>query len=69
MDEATSSVDLETESKIINNIISNNPKITIIMIAHRLETLKNCDYIFEIKDKKLIKHNNIKEYKSINNIS
>ena len=64
LDEATSSVDLDTEGKIINNLIYNNPDITIIMIAHRLETLKKCDYILEIKDKKLIKHRNIEEYKS-----
>ena len=63
LDEATSSVDLETEGKIINNLISNNPEVTIIMIAHRLETLKKCDYILEIKNKKLIKHKNIEEYK------
>ena len=33
------------------------------MIAHRLQTLKNCDYILEIKNKKLIKYQNINEYK------
>ena len=64
LDEATSSVDLNTEGKIINNILRNYPDITIIMIAHRLETLKMCDYILEIKEKKLIKHNNIEDYKS-----
>ena len=63
LDEATSSVDNETEKKILQNIINNNPKITIIMIAHRLQTLKNCDYILEIKERKLIKYQNIKEYK------
>ena len=64
LDEATSAVDSETESKIIKNIINNNPNVTIVMIAHRLDTLKNCDYILEIKDKKLTKHNNLKDYKS-----
>ncbi len=64
LDEATSSVDSETEKKILENIINNNPKITVIMIAHRLQTLKNCDYIIAIKNKKLIKYQNINEYKS-----
>ena len=32
LDEATSSVDSETEKKILNNIIEFNPEITIIMI-------------------------------------
>ena len=64
LDEATSSVDSETEKKILKNIINNNPKITVLMIAHRLQTLRNCDYILEIKNKNLIKHKNINEYKS-----
>ena len=60
---ATSSVDTETEKKILQNIINNNPKITVIMIAHRLQTLEKCSYIIEIKNKKLIKYHNINEYK------
>ena len=64
LDEATSSVDSETEKKILSNIVNNNPKLTIIMIAHRLQTLEKCNYILEIKDKKIIKHKNIGEYKS-----
>ncbi len=64
LDEATSSVDSETEKNILENIINNNPKITVLMIAHRLQTLQNCDYILEIKNKKLIKYQNISEYKS-----
>ena len=64
LDEATSSVDTDTEKKILENIINNNPKITVIMIAHRLETLENCDYILEIKNKKLTKYQNLAVYKS-----
>ena len=66
LDEATSSVDSETERKILKNIINNKPEITVLMIAHRLQTLKNCDYIIEIKNRKLIKYSNINEYKSKN---
>ena len=64
LDEATSSVDSETEKNILENVINNNPKITVLMIAHRLQTLENCDYILEIKNKKLIKYQNINEYES-----
>ena len=64
LDEATSSVDSETERNILNNIVKNNPKITVIMIAHRLQTLSKCDYILEIKDKNIIRHKNITEYRS-----
>ena len=66
LDEATSALDSETEKNILENIIKNYPKLTILMIAHRLQTLKNCDYIIEIKNKKLIKYRNINEYKSKN---
>ena len=64
LDEATSSVDLETEKNILNNIVKDNPNLTVIMIAHRLQTLEKCNYILEIKNKKIIKHKNIKEYRS-----
>jgi len=66
LDEATSALDSETEKNILENIVKNYPKLTILMIAHRLQTLKNCDYIIEIKNKKLIKYRNINEYKSKN---
>lgn len=62
LDEATSAVDLETESKILKNIIRNYPSKTLIMIAHRLQTLKECDYILEIRNKNIIKYKSIDEY-------
>jgi ATP-binding cassette, subfamily B, bacterial PglK len=54
LDEATSALDYETEEKIINEIIKLKEKKIIIMIAHRLNTLKNCDQIITIKDKKIV---------------
>ena len=53
-DESTSSLDGNTEKLIMDSIhrLSNNK--TIIMIAHRLETIKNCDVIFYIEDGQLI---------------
>ena len=47
-DEATSALDNETESEVINSIKSLKKDFTIFMIAHRLNTLKNCDRIIEI---------------------
>ena len=48
LDEATSALDNQTEKAVMDavNNLSNN--ITIIMIAHRLDTVKNCDIIFKI---------------------
>lgn len=53
MDEATSALDIETEkaiSKYINSI-SNN--ITLLIISHRLETIRNCDRILVLNDHKI----------------
>ena len=47
-DEATSALDNETESEVIKDIYNLGDKLTILMIAHRLSTLKECDQIFEI---------------------
>lgn len=44
LDEATNSLDFENESEIINHIISLND-ITVFIIAHNVNALKNCDKI------------------------
>ncbi|GAB3006346.1 ABC transporter ATP-binding protein [Cyclobacterium sediminis] len=49
MDEATSSLDSETEMDIKGNIERLRGKVTIIIIAHRLSTIKNADQIFLLK--------------------
>ena len=48
-DEATSSLDGETESKVMKSIIDLDGDLTVLIIAHRLTTLKNCDFIVEIR--------------------
>ena len=53
-DEATSALDSNTERAIINSINKLSKNLTVIMIAHRLSTVKNCDRIFEISNGKLI---------------
>lgn len=46
LDEATSALDQETEAKVISAIESARRNRTLIMIAHRLSTVQNCDAIF-----------------------
>ena len=55
LDEATSALDYDTESEIMKTINHLNKKYTIILVAHRLNTLKNCNYIYKIHDSKFVK--------------
>jgi ATP-binding cassette subfamily B protein len=52
-DEATSALDTKTEDEIMTAITSFNRSITLLIIAHRLTSLKGCDFIIEIKNGKL----------------
>ena len=60
-DEFTNSLDLETEKKIIEEIINFKRDKTVIMIAHRLSTLKSCDSIYKIENSKIVKVENLNE--------
>jgi len=48
-DEATSALDNTTEQAVMDAIEGLNRDITILLIAHRLTTVQNCDIIFEIE--------------------
>ena len=49
-DEATSALDNETEQAVMQSIEDLGKDLTILIIAHRLTTLKNCDQIVELGD-------------------
>jgi ABC-type bacteriocin/lantibiotic exporter with double-glycine peptidase domain len=53
-DESTSALDYFTENKIINTILDLKGKVTLIMVTHRLETLRACDNIFVISNGKIV---------------
>jgi ABC-type bacteriocin/lantibiotic exporter with double-glycine peptidase domain len=58
LDEATSALDNQTEEIIMNKISNLKKNITIIIIAHRLNTVKNCDIIFKLeKNGSIVKKN------------
>ena len=50
-DESTSSLDLKTEEKFIEDIYKIFKDKTIIFISHKISALKNCDKIFDLKKK------------------
>ena len=49
MDEATSALDEKTEQEIVKEMEFLKGKVTLIIIAHRLSTLKNCDRIYKME--------------------
>jgi ATP-binding cassette subfamily B protein len=49
-DEATSALDNETEQAVMQAIENLGGDLTIIIIAHRITTLKNCDQIIELSE-------------------
>jgi len=70
-DEATSALDNETEQAVMRDIEKYGKNLTIIMVAHRLSTLKNCDLIHELKNGHIVrsgKYNEIINFKNYNNV-
>ena len=56
-DESTSSLDLETEKRFFESIEVFKKKKTIIIISHKLNTLKICDKIYKLRNNSLVKIN------------
>ena len=50
LDEATSAIDIQTEHLILNELSSNFKNTTVIIVSHRMSTLKNVDRIIHIQD-------------------
>ena len=57
-DEATSALDNQTEQAVMEAVNNLNKDITIILIAHRLNTLKECDVIYKVEKGKIIDSGN-----------
>jgi len=48
LDEATSALDNTTEVAVMNAINNFSSAMTVLIVAHRISSLKNCDYIIEL---------------------
>lgn len=53
-DEATSALDNDTEAAVMDAVNSFHGKKTMIIIAHRLNTIEKCDVIYKVEDRKLV---------------
>ena len=54
LDEATASLDSISEQKIMETIYTKTKNCTVIMVAHRLSTIRDCDCIFVFEQGKLV---------------
>lgn len=54
LDEATAALDNETETAVMESIDALQGQITMIIVAHRLTTIRNCDKIYEIREGKAV---------------
>ena len=67
LDEATSALDNQTEQAVMDAVNNLSKNITIILVAHRMNTVKKCDIIFKIEKGELISQGTFEEV--IENIS
>ncbi|GAA0121866.1 hypothetical protein UT300018_11820 [Clostridium faecium] len=59
IDEGTSNTDSDSERRILNNIKRAFPDLSIILISHRLSTIKSADNILVLKDSRIIENGNV----------
>ena len=61
LDEATSALDNETEKAVMEAVNNLDKDVTIIIIAHSLNTVQNCDIVFKLEKGQLIKKEKFSE--------
>lgn len=61
LDEATSALDGITENEVMKAIGNISGKLTLIIIAHRLKTIKHCDCIYVLKNGEIVDFNTYSE--------
>lgn len=54
LDEATSALDNDTEAAIMSAIDTLQGQVTLVIVAHRLTTVRKCDVIYEVQDRQII---------------
>jgi ATP-binding cassette, subfamily B, bacterial PglK len=59
LDEATSSLDTDTEGDFMDAVCALKGDKTLITVAHRLTTVEHCDYLFKIENGRVIEEGNV----------
>jgi len=54
LDEATSALDIATEKKIMDEIYNISSDKTLIIIAHRISTIDQCDYVYKLENGNIV---------------
>ncbi len=58
-DEATSALDNDTEKAVMDAVNSFHGKKTMVIIAHRLNTIAKCDVIYKVENEKMIQQEGV----------
>ncbi len=67
-DEATSALDNHTEKNVMEDINKiNKEQLTIILIAHRINTLKDCDLVYQLEKGEIVRQGTFNELFDIDN--
>ena len=53
LDESTSALDNDSDDQILEELLKFKGKITLLIISHKMRTLKICDKIYKIENKKI----------------
>ena len=61
LDEATSSLDIETETEVMSAIRALQGFKTILIVAHRLSTVQHCDRLYRIEDAQIVAEGSFKQ--------
>ena len=66
LDEATSSLDAETESVVNSLFQSLHGKVTVIVVAHRLSTVQNADRLYWMEHGRIVNSGTFQELRNSN---
>jgi len=61
LDEATSSLDIETETEVMSAIRALQGFKTILIVAHRLSTVQHCDRLYRVEDAQIVAEGSFKQ--------